>query len=254
MARETWDAAWTATEPYRGVNSNMHLVEAYLAAGDVTGDRTLHERALRIADRVVHQVAAAHDWRLPEHFTAEWEVDLDYNREHPDHPFRPYGGTIGHWLEWSRLLLHLDATLGADAPPWLLADAQALFDSATTRGWATDGNPGFVYTLDWQDRPVVSARMHWVVAEAVLAAWALHHRTKDPAYATWYARFWDHARDHHIDAERGNWHHELTPEGVPAATTWAGKPDTYHAYQATLFPILALAPAPAVAVHRARNR
>src|SRR5512146_3295993 len=36
------------TEPYRGANSNMHSVEAYLAAGDATGDRVWHERALSI--------------------------------------------------------------------------------------------------------------------------------------------------------------------------------------------------------------
>ena len=28
----------------------------------------------------------------------------------------------------------------------------------------------------------------------------------------------------------------------PAAGTWAGKPDVYHAYQATLFPRLPVAP------------
>ncbi|GAA4440064.1 AGE family epimerase/isomerase [Actinokineospora soli] len=250
LARESWDAEWKATEDYRGANSNMHLVEAYLAAGDVTGDRTLHDRALRIARRVVHEVTAAHDWRLPEHFTADWAVDPEYNRDRPDHPFRPYGGTVGHWLEWARLLLHLDATLGADAPDWLVPDAKALFDSAVTRGWSADGHPGFVYTLDWQDRPVVTARMHWVVCEAVLAAWALHERTQEPTYAEWYDRFWDYARAHHVDEERGGWRHELTPDGRPAGGTWSGKPDTYHAYQAALLPVLRLAPAPAVAVRQ----
>ncbi|MGW5051643.1 AGE family epimerase/isomerase [Actinokineospora sp. NPDC004072] len=250
LARESWDAAWTATEDYRGANSNMHLVEAYLAAGDVTGDRMLHERALRIAYRMVHEFAAAHGWRLPEHYSADWSVDLEYNRDRPDHPFRPYGGTVGHWLEWARLLLHLEAALGEAAPGWLLPDARALFDSAVRRGWETDGNPGFVYTLGWDDRPVVDARMHWVSCEAVLAAWALHTRTGEAAYADWYERFWAYAREHHIDTELGGWQHELTPDGKPAAGTWPGKPDTYHAYQAVLLPTLPLAPAPAVAVRQ----
>jgi sulfoquinovose isomerase len=35
---ESWDRAWTATEPYRGANANMHMVEAFLAAGDATGN------------------------------------------------------------------------------------------------------------------------------------------------------------------------------------------------------------------------
>ncbi|MFC5288074.1 AGE family epimerase/isomerase [Actinokineospora guangxiensis] len=250
LARESWDPAWTSTEDYRGANSNMHLVEAYLAAGDVTGDRVLHQRALRVAERIVHEFAAARDWRLPEHFTSAWAVDPEYNRDSPEHPFRPYGGTVGHWLEWARLLLHLEAALGADAPAWLLGDARALFDSAVTRGWSADGHPGFVYTLDWQDRPVVAARMHWVVCEAVLAAWALHARTGEAAYGDWYARFWEFADARHIDHDLGGWRHELTPDGRPAGGTWPGKPDTYHAYQAALFPVLGLAPAPAVAVRQ----
>ena len=40
-ALESWNADFTELEPYRGANSNMHSVEAYLAAGDVTGDPVL---------------------------------------------------------------------------------------------------------------------------------------------------------------------------------------------------------------------
>jgi mannose/cellobiose epimerase-like protein (N-acyl-D-glucosamine 2-epimerase family) len=48
---------------------------------------------------------------------------LEYNRDEPAHPFRPYGATVGHWLEWARLALHLRAALGSAAPQWLLDDA-----------------------------------------------------------------------------------------------------------------------------------
>ncbi|GAA3435062.1 hypothetical protein GCM10018954_059010 [Kutzneria kofuensis] len=228
----------------------MHLVEAFLAAGDVTGDPRWHRRALRIAEHLVHGVAAAHDWRLPEHFTAAWVPLPDHNRDRPDHPFRPFGGTPGHWLEWSRLLLHLAATFGADAPAWLADDARRLFDSAVTRGWRADGLPGFVYTVDWQDRPVVRSRMHWVIAEAVLAAHALHVHTGDAGYLRRYHEFWEFARTRHLDPVGGSWHHELDPEGRPAATVWAGKPDVYHAFQAALLPVLPLSPAAAVACGR----
>lgn len=249
LAREDWDRAWREAEPYRGANSNMHFVEAFLAAGDVTGDRVWHRRALGIAEKLIHGVAAEHDWRLPEHFAPDWRPLLDHNRDQPDHPFRPFGGTIGHWLEWSRLLLHLEAALGESAPGWLLPDARSLFDSSVRRGWEVDGHPGFVYTVDWSDRPVVRARMHWVIAEAVLAAAALGARTGESAYGEWYGRFWDYARSRHLDLEGGSWHHELTPEGeVPEAGTWLGKPDVYHAYQAVLFPVLPLSPVASVAL------
>lgn len=250
LALESWDRSWQEPEPYRGANSNMHLVEAFLAAGDVTGDSGWHHRALRITETLIHRVAAAHDWRLPEHFTTDWEPIPDYNRDRPEHPFRPHGGTVGHWLEWARLLIQLDAALGSEAPDWLLDDARRLFDSAVSRGWNIDGHPGFVYTLDWHDRPQVRARMHWVVAEAVLTANALYQRTGEHFYIRWYDTFWEYARTHHIDDEHGSWHHEITPEGRVSSTVWSGKPDAYHAYQAALLPTLPLTPAPAVLARR----
>nr|WP_246300394.1 AGE family epimerase/isomerase [Actinopolyspora biskrensis] len=248
LSLESWDRQWHSTEPYRGANSNMHMVEAMLAAGDVTGERIWHQRALRIAGTLIDEVARTHAWRLPEHFTPDWEPDPEYNREFPHDPFRPHGTTVGHWLEWARLLLHLEASLGDAAPNWLISDARNLFEAGIQHGWHADGHPGFVYTLDWQDRPQVRERMHWVTTEAILGAAALYQRTAETYYQQWYATFWDFARTRHIDHSRGSWHHELTPDGRPSHSVWSGKPDVYHAYQATLFPRLPLAPAAAVAL------
>src|ERR1700733_6793874 len=56
-AVESWNADFTESEPYRGANSNMHSVEAYLAAGDVTGDPAWHSRAASIAARLIDRSA-----------------------------------------------------------------------------------------------------------------------------------------------------------------------------------------------------
>ena len=77
---EAWDRAWRESEAYRGANANMHMVEAFLAARDATGDPIWAERALRIAQRLVRDVAGAHDWRVVEHFDAEWTPLPEYNR------------------------------------------------------------------------------------------------------------------------------------------------------------------------------
>ncbi|MFC7331172.1 AGE family epimerase/isomerase [Marinactinospora rubrisoli] len=244
---ESWDRTWSDPEPYRGANSNMHMVEAFLAAGDVTGDPVWRQRALGIAERIVHGSAARNGWRLVEHFDAAWRPLLEYNADAPDHPFRPYGSTVGHWLEWSRLLLHLEAGM-AEPPGWLLRDAVTLFDRAVEYGWRADGADGFVYTLDWSDRPVVRPRMHWVVAEAILAAAALRRRTGEARFEDWYRTWWDYAARYLLDHRAGSWHHELDAENRPARTVWAGKPDVYHAYQAVLLPRLPLAPVAAVAL------
>lgn len=252
MVVESWDRTFTTCEAYRGVNANMHTVEAYLAAADVTGDLAWLDRAARITERVVHGFARGNEWRIPEHFDPHWVPDLEYNRDAPAHPFRPYGATIGHWLEWARLTLHVRAALeaaGRPVPAWAIEDATALFDASVREGWAVDGAEGFVYTVDWQGSPVVRERMHWVLCEALGAAAALHAVTSDARYDAWYRTWWDHAATRFLDHDGGSWWHELTPEGGVSRTVWGGKADLYHAVQATLIPRLPLAPvlAPALA-------
>ena len=248
MVVEQWDESWSTLDGYRGVNANMHTVEALLSAADVLDDDDLRARARRIVTRVVHDLARGNAWRIPEHFDATWTPQLEYNADQPAHPFRPYGATIGHWLEWSRLALHLRAGLGPEAPAWLLDDARSLFEAAVREGWAVDGADGFVYTVDWSGAPVVRERMHWVAAEATATASALYAATGDPAYAQWYATLWEHVEGCFADRERGSWHHELSPENTPSSNTWEGKPDTYPACQATLVPRLPLAPTRAAAL------
>lgn len=247
MVVEEWDTAWENLDPYRGMNANMHAVEAYLAAADVTGDRHWAERAGRICARLV-TLAGANAWRAPEHFDADWNPIPDYNRSEPAHPFRPYGATVGHGLEWSRLLLSVDATLKGAAPSGLVEAAVGMFDRAVADGWAADGADGFVYTTGWDGEPVVRARMHWVVAEAVNAAVTLHRVTGEPRYRADYERWWAYADRHLVDRTHGSWHHELDPENRPASTVWPGKPDVYHAFQATLVPFLPPAPAMSTAL------
>ena len=253
LSLEEWDGSWTELDPYRGVNANMHTVEAYLAAGDVTGDRRWHQRAGRIAARVVAW-AGGNDWRIPEHFDASWNPMLDFNRDEPAHPFRPYGATVGHGLEWARLLLSVDLTLGDDAPPGLREAAVALYDRAVSDGWDADGSPGFVYTTDWDGTSVVRERMHWVLAEAVNAAEALRQVTGEQRYADDASAWWAYADTHLVDHELGSWHHELDTDNRPAATVWPGKPDVYHAYQASLLPTLPLVPSFAAALAQGGGR
>jgi sulfoquinovose isomerase len=130
----------------------------------------------------------------------------------------------------------------------LLDDARSLFDAAVREGWSVDDTDGFVYTVDWNGRPVVHERMHWVAAEATATAAALHKATGEPTYADWYQRWWGHIADVFIDRHLGSWRHELDASNQPSGVIWNGKPDTYHALQATLIPRLPLAPTLSTAI------
>ncbi|WP_425389388.1 AGE family epimerase/isomerase [Cryptosporangium arvum] len=246
MVVDSWNRDFSALDPYRGVNANMHTVEAYLAAADVTGDLVWQARADRITRRVL-EWASGNEWRIPEHFDEAWNPLLEYHRDQPRHQFQPYGATIGHGLEWARLVLHLAAASSADD---LRAGAVSLFDRAVADGWATDGADGFVYTTDWSGRPVVRDRLHWVVNEATNAAAALWIATGDTRYAAPYQQWWDYAEQYLIDRRNGSWRHELDEHNAPSTSVWSGKPDAYHAVQATVIPQLPLAPSMATALAR----
>lgn len=246
--RESWSRDWQSLEDYRGANANMHMVEAFLAAADATGDRIWRERALRIAELLIGDVARRHGWRIPEHFDGEWHELLDYNRDQPRHPFRPFGVTPGHGLEWARLVQQLGASL-PDPPGWIRDAARGLFTRAVEDGWDTERG-GFVYTTDHRGRPLVLDRFHWVLAEAIGAAAVLSRTFGDETYTRWYREYWRFAQDHLVDHELGSWHHELDAENRVSTRTWQGKPDVYHAVQATLVPRLPTSPGLALALGR----
>jgi len=239
--QESYAYDWTDAEGYRGANSNMHAVEAFLALAAATNDDKWLIRALSICERLIHKHAAVNYYGVVEHFDKHWNPVKEYNIEDKEHKFRPYGITPGHGFEWSRLLLSLEAELikrNHAVPDWLLTDAVHLFDAAWNKGWNVDGNPGIVYTLDFDGLPVIGARMHWVAAEAAAAATVLFKRTFNEEYETSIEKIWSYIGRYMVDYERGSWHHNLDEENVPTDKIWRGKPDIYHILQCLLLPNL----------------
>lgn len=183
---DTYDRSWSDLERYRGQNANMHLVEAFLAAAEATGDAEFSRRGSRIAERIIDELTRANGWRVAEHYDESWRILRDY------------------------------------------------------------------YVVDWDGAPLNRHRYHWVVAEAIGAAAMLHRATGEPGYQRWYAAFWEHAERFHADRERGSWHHELDDHNRPTDLVWDGKPDLYHALQATYFARIPLDEGIAAALARDR--
>lgn len=237
LSRDTWDTDFTALDHYRGLNANMHSVEAFLAVADATGDETYRRRAGRIIDRVLDW-ARESGWRIPEHFSSDWVPQPELNRERPDDPFKPYGATPGHGIEWARLITQWALSSGREqAAPYVEA-AENLYITAVGDAWSTDGAPGLVYTTDWTGKPVVHDRMHWTLAEAINTSAVLYQTTGRQRYADDFATFMAYLDEFVLDRENGSWFHQLDRNNQLIGTVWPGKSDLYHAFQATLIPYL----------------
>ena len=167
MPTESYALDFTDPEDYRGINAAMHTVEAYLAIADAPVMYRWLERALGIVDFAINQQARAHGWRIPEHYSTTWVPDPDYNIDEVAHPFRPFGITPGHGLEWARLTVQLRAALqevGLEAPDWMLPAALELFTRSRADGWNRDAPPGlFTPLILWAHRWCTSVCTGWLV-------------------------------------------------------------------------------------------
>lgn len=253
LSCDTWNTEFTILDDYRGVNANMHTVEAFLAAADVLGDEKYRVRAGRIIDRVIGW-AKNNQYRIPEHFTAAWEPDLEKNKEKPDDPFKPYGATPGHGIEWARLITQWATStygMGTEAADRYVREAAKLYDRAIADAWNADGAPGIVYTTDWAGKPVVHDRMHWTLAEAINSSAVLYRTTGEKKYADQYSEFLQYLDHMVLDHGSGSWFHQLDENNHLKNTVWPGKSDLYHALQAMLIPYSRVDVSIAKAVHDA---
>jgi len=221
---------WSTFSSYRGLNANMHGVEAMLSAFEATGNTDWLTRAGSILEFFVGKIATQHQWRMPEHYKDTWQIDANYSG---NPMFRPAGSTPGHSFELARLQLqHWD--LSGRTDPNTAAQARALIETAHADAWRSDG--GYVYTLKANGEVDIPDRYWWPLTEAIGAYASLLKLDTQPQDETRYRQLWRFAANHFIDTEHAGWLPEIDEKAEPTFTQFAGKPDIYHALQATLFP------------------
>ena len=246
LSCDTWNTEFSILDDYRGINANMHTVEAFLAVADALKGRTdfgfnpekYRVRAGRIINRVLSW-AKENEYRIPEHFTKEWIPDMEKNKEKPDDPFKPYGATPGHGIEWARLISQWATSsneLTEEERKEFIDGACRLYRRAVEDAWNSDGAKGIVYTTDWNGKPVVHDRMHWTLAEAINSSAVLYRITGEKSFADDYSEFMKYLDETVLDHTCGSWFHQLDENNNLKTTVWPGKSDLYHAFQAMLIP------------------
>ncbi|SEW32055.1 Mannose or cellobiose epimerase, N-acyl-D-glucosamine 2-epimerase family [Aliiroseovarius sediminilitoris] len=229
---DEWNRDWSPFSTYRGMNANMHGVEALLTAYEATGRDRYLEQAGRILAFFIGKIGPSESWRLPEHYMEDWQVDRGYSG---NPMFRPAGTTPGHSFELARLLLqYWDLRGRPDDGSY--ESAWALTERAWIDAWDVKKG-GLFYTLDFGGAPAIRDRYWWPVTEAIGVLANFLKLDGSGLQNDWYSRLWQFADIHFIDHERGGWYPEIDATGQPTVTQFNGKPDIYHSIQACLFPL-----------------
>ncbi len=194
---------------YRGQNANMHMCEAFISAYETTGNEEFLDRAYSIADSIARKLPKKGDDLIWEHYTSDWEIDWDYNKDKPDDLFRPWGYQPGHLLEWSKLLMMLQRHKEKE---WLREKADHYFRTAIENGWDSEMGGGFIYNFDKEGDPILQDKYFWELTEGFGAAALLGNRTGNDFYWDWYDKIWDYAWNNMINKKYGNWYFKLTRE------------------------------------------
>lgn len=215
---------WTLSS-YRGQNSNMHAVEALLAAYEATGQDIYLDRAELIATNITQRQAELSQGLVWEHYHTDWSVDWEFNKGDRSNIFRPWGFQPGHQTEWAKLLLILERHRPLE---WLLPRAIELFDAALTHSW--DSDHGGIYYGFAPDYTIYDDdKYFWVQAETFSAAALLGYRTGFERFWNWYDKIWRYCWEHFIDHRYGAWYRILTRDNRKYSDekSPAGKSD-YH--------------------------
>jgi mannose-1-phosphate guanylyltransferase/mannose-6-phosphate isomerase len=144
----------------RRSNPHMHLLEAFLAWHQATGDRAYLRRAARIIDLFRSHFFDPESWTLGEFFDAEWK------------PVKGDNGSWtepGHHFEWASLLVDFAGRSGQGE---LTGFARKLYASAIANG--LNRATGLAYgAVSRQGLPLDRVSRSWPQAEAIKAAIAL---------------------------------------------------------------------------------
>ena len=144
----------------RRTNPHMHLLEAFLAWYEATGNRQYLRRAARIIDLFRSHFFDAETWTIGEYFDDDW---------------RPAAGAKGQWtepghhFEWAALLVDFARQSGQKD---LVAYARKLYASAIANG--LNRATGLAYgAVSREGIPLDRMSRSWPQTEAIKAAMAL---------------------------------------------------------------------------------
>jgi mannose-1-phosphate guanylyltransferase/mannose-6-phosphate isomerase len=192
-------------EGLRRSNPHMHLLEAFLAWYDATGDRVHLRRASRIIDLFRSKFFDADSWTLGEYFNDDWT---------PAEGEKGQWTEPGHHFEWASLLVEFAGRTGqAD----LVQMARKLYASAIANG--LNRSTGLAYgAVSRTGIPLDLVSRSWPQTEAIKAAMALDGTAGPDLKPEIEARVGRLFRWHIDPAPTGLWIDRIDEKGRSLAT------------------------------------
>ena len=147
-------------EGLRRSNPHMHMLEAFLAWYDATGDRQYLRRAARIIDLFRSHLFDAETWTVGEYFDDDWRRAPGEKGEWTE---------PGHHFEWAALLVDF---AGKSGQKDLVGFARKLYASAVANG--LNRATGLAYgAVSREGMPLDRVSRSWPQTEVIKAAIAL---------------------------------------------------------------------------------
>ena len=180
-------------------NPLMHLFEALLALGDMSGEQAVYDEAEQVADFVLTKLVRASDHRLPELYNAHWqELPADD------------GGRIdiGHAFEWAYLL---SLAVARGLPEHYLTHAESFIEYGLKLGY--DAAAGGIFSPASPDGLTISGEKGWwQQCEATRALLRFAVRGGREELRRPLRKTVDFVKQSFIDQEYGGWYTSLTSQ------------------------------------------
>ncbi len=191
----------------RRQNPHMHLLEAFLALFEVTGEAVWLDRAREIVELFRRHFFDAATGSLGEYFTLDW---------------RPAPGPEGQWcepghhFEWVWLLMQYRRLAGEDG---VIAPSRQLYRFALDHGIdrTPQGIPAVFEAVDRHGAVLRDVKRVWPQTEAIKAFLARHEVLGDPAGLGLAREHLAGLFRHFLKPGHAVWTERLTRNGQPTA-------------------------------------
>jgi cellobiose epimerase len=195
------DIAWLVAGAQKDTNTHIHLMEAFTALLDTTGEERVRTRLGELVDVCVHKLLQSQGY-----VHADFETD-----------FTPVGAPLtsyGHDLETAWLLVDACRALG-EYPKDVLGGARAMGLHSAERGFDHERG-GYFYAGPPGQPPMRYEKVWWVQFEALPGLWWLYRLTGDPVHLLRLDRTLSWLETGGHDHEFGGWYYAVNPNGTLA--------------------------------------